>query len=81
MTASRGSRNERAIKLYRRLARYRKSGVEVPMDIVLKARFSNCTIDSDELAQMQKCLDESIAVLRQRAWYHKLIDRLIFALY
>ncbi len=77
----RGSHNERALNIWKQLKKHPKTDLAVPFDIAQKARFSNRPIAEAELSEMQSCFDRRIRMLRKRAWYYRLIDRIIFARY
>jgi len=78
---NRGGSNARALKLWKRLQKYRKSGLEPPLQIALRAKFSAHEISDGELREMEAYIKDSVQLLKKRAWYHRIIDRIILALY
>lgn len=82
---SRGSSNRRAIKLWhesRMLARLRcQKAPQALRDLAWKAKFSQHTITDAELDAFAAYFQRSVAHLKTRPWYLKLVYRLIFAAY
>ncbi len=78
---ARGNTNERALRIWKQIRSCRLTEDPQMLELARKAKFSNHTITQEELAQMEKCLENAIGQMREKAWYHKVIDRLILALY
>lgn len=81
----RGSPNARALQRWREiLLLYRRLG-EVPPEplelLAQKAKYSQHTIEPEELEQLDAAIADAQARLKQRPWYQNLLDKYIFAAY
>ena len=80
-----GTSNDRAIRCWREVTLYScRLGKKPPrplLTIAERAKFSPHKIRNEELAQYYDYFDKAVKELRQKVWYRRLADRLIFALY
>ena len=80
---TRGSANERALKLWqevRLLAKLRREQAPKRLfDLAQKAKFSQHTLSGEELAEMEQYIMENTAQLQTGSWYEQLVWRYLFA--
>lgn len=80
---TRGSANERALKLWqevRLLAKLRREQAPKRLfDLAQKAKFSQHTLSGEELAEMEQYIMENTAQLQTGPWYEQLVWRYLFA--
>ena len=82
---SRGNTNRQAVTLFRQcrvLARLRRQKIPAVLrDLAWKACYSQYTITPEELLEFYGYMDRSLAHLKKRPWYLRIIYRTIFAAY
>lgn len=80
-----GSANQRAQRYWKEVQRFaRRLGEKPPRSLrrlAERARFSPYRITAAELSQYHDYFREASVRLKKKAWYGRMIDRLIFALY
>lgn len=81
----RGSPNRQALRRWREAERFAARLAETPPGelkaLALKAKFSQHTLEPEELRQFDGYLREAEGRLRKKAWYKQLVYRYVFALY
>lgn len=81
----RGSPNRQALRRWREAERFAARLGETPPGelkaLALKAKFSQHTLEPEELKQFDGYLRESEKRLREKAWYKQLVYRYVFSLY
>jgi len=82
---TRGITNQQLLARWQTLAyRYRRLGQAPPEEmenLAQRAKYSPHAITPEELAVMDAALASAEGLLRERAWYRRLMDRYIFAAY
>lgn len=82
---SRGTANERALKLWREarfLAKLRREQAPKRLyDLAQKAKFSQHTLTREELAELEHYIEEITAQRKTDPWYEQLVWRYLFAVY